>query len=182
VTHIALVCEPPDGGVAEHVRQLALGLPSRGYEPMVIVPREFAHLHELGGVREVLTLPFRRDYRHPHDELHVVASLTRVLRGTALVHAHSSKAGVLARVAATLTRRPAVYTPHAFPFVGEMSELRRRFGVVVERALAPATAALICVCESERELAIQHRLRPRRAAVVYCGCPPCSNGDVAEMP
>jgi glycosyltransferase involved in cell wall biosynthesis len=182
VTRIALVCEPCDGGAAEHVRQLALGLPTHGYEPVVIVPREFAHLDELARVTKVMTLPFHRDYRHPHDELRVLGSLAQVVRGTALVHAHSAKAGVLGRVAATLARRPAVYTPHVFPFVGEMSELRRRFGVVVERALAPATAALICVCESERGTAVQHRLRPRRAELVHNGCPPCSEGDLAQMP
>ena len=177
------MCEPPNGGAAEHVRQLALGLPTHGYEPIVIVPREFAHLDELGAVCEVSTVPFRHDYRHPRDEVRVLASLAQALRGTALVHAHSAKAGVLGRVAAILVHRPAVYTPHAFPFVGEMSGLQRRFGLVVERALAPATAALICVCDSERRLAIQHRLRPRRAEVVHNGgCPPSPNGDVAKMP
>jgi glycosyltransferase involved in cell wall biosynthesis len=105
-----------------------------------------------------------------------------VLRRSALVHAHSAKAGVLARVAARLVRRPAVYTPHGFPFEGEMSVIRRQFGVYVERALAPATAALICVCEFERGLASQKRLRPQRAALVYNGCPPCPGGDLAEMP
>lgn len=182
MTRIAIVCEPPDGGVAEHVRQLALGLPRHGYEPVIIVPRDFAHLDELGRVSDVVTTAFRRDYKHPRDELRVLASLVRVVRETELVHAHSSKAGVLGRVAAIVARRPAVYTPHAFPFVGEMSRLRRRFGVVMEHALAPATAVLICVCESERKLAIEHGLRLRRTELVYNGCPPCSDGDVAEMP
>ena len=35
VARIALVCEPPDGGVAEHVAQLAAGLPAHGHEPVV---------------------------------------------------------------------------------------------------------------------------------------------------
>jgi glycosyltransferase involved in cell wall biosynthesis len=183
VARVALVCEPPDGGVAAHVRWLARGLPTHGYEPVVVVPCNFAHLDELASVCEVVTLPFRRDYTRPHDDLRDLASLLRVLRGTALVHAHSAKAGVLARVAARLVRRPAVYTPHGFPFVGEMSVGRRQFGVLVERALAPATAALICVCEFERELAGQKRLQPRRMAMVYNGCPPCSDdGDPADMP
>ena len=46
-----------------------------------------------------------------------------------------------------------MYTPHGFPFVGEMSEARRKFGVVMERALDPFTDATICVCEFERDLA-----------------------------
>lgn len=182
MTRIALVCEPPDGGVSEHVRRLARGLPAHGYEPIVLVSRDFAHLDELSGVCEVMTVPFRRDYLHPRDDVRALASLVPLLRGTALVHSHSAKSGVLGRVAARVARRPAVYTPHGFPFVGDMSALRRQFGVVVERLLSPATAALICVCEFERSLATQQGLRPRRVEVVYNGCPPCPGGNVAEMP
>ncbi len=181
-TRVALVCEPPDGGSAAHVRWLARGLPAHGYEPVVVVPRNFVHLDELSTLCEVVTLPFRRDYAHPHDELRVLARLLPVLRRTKLVHAHAAKAGVLARMVARLVRRPAVYTPHVFPFIGEISGARRHFSLFVERALAPSTAALICVCEFERDVARQNRLRPHRVTLVYNGCPPCSDGDLAEMP
>jgi glycosyltransferase involved in cell wall biosynthesis len=183
VARIALVCEPPDGGVAQHVRQLALGVPEHGYEPVLLVPPEFVHLEELRAAgREVRTLSFRRDYAHPHQDARALAALVPVLRGCALVHSHSAKAGVLGRVAARLARRPAVYTPHGFPFVGEMSGARRRFGVVVERALAPLTAALVCVCEFERGLARAEKLRARRLAVVHNGCPPCPGVPVVPLP
>jgi glycosyltransferase involved in cell wall biosynthesis len=182
VVRVALVSEPPYGGVATHVRWLARGLPTHGYEPVVVVPSDFPYLDELDGVCEVVTLPLRRDYTHPYDELRALVGLVPVIRRTVLVHAHSSKAGVLARVGAKLVRRPAVYTPHGFPFVGEMSSMRRQFGVVVERALAPATAALICVCDYERGLASQKALRPQSVAVVHNGCPPCAAADPAEMP
>lgn len=141
MTRIALVCEPPDGGAAQHVHWLALGLPRHGYEPIVLVPRNFAHLDDLRRVCEVVTVPFRRDYAHPHDDVLSLARLVPVLRRTALVHSHWAKSGVLGRAAARLARRPAVYTPHGFPFVGEISTLRREFGVVVERVLAPLLGA-----------------------------------------
>lgn len=182
VARVALVCEPPDGGAAAHVWWLAHGLPAHGYEPVVVVPQDFAHLDELRTVCEVVTVPFRRDYAHPHDELRVLARLLPVLRRTTLVHAHAAKAGVLARLAARLMGRPAVYTPHVFPFVGEISFARRHFGLLTERALAPSTAALICVCEFERGLVRQERLRPQRVALVYNGCPSCSHGELAELP
>lgn len=182
MAQVTLVCEPPDGGAAAHVRWLARGLPAHGYEPVVVVPPNFAHLDELATVCDSVTVPFRRDYMHPHDELLVSARLWPVLRRTTLVHAHAAKAGVLARLVARCVRRPVVYTPHGFPFVGEVSLFRRRFGLAVERALAPSTAALICVCDFERKLALQNRLRPSRIALVHNGSPPCSDGDLAEMP
>ena len=130
MARIALVCEPPDGGAAEHVAQLARGLPEHGHEAVVFAPAAFAPA--LGGVR---TLPFRRDYAHPWDDARTYAELVRALRGFDLVHAHAAKAGVLARLAGWSSRRPVVYTPHSFPFVGEMGEARRVFSHVVERLL-----------------------------------------------
>jgi glycosyltransferase involved in cell wall biosynthesis len=149
---------------------------------VVVVPHNFAHREELETICEVVTLPFRRDYAHPYDDVRVMTRLLPLLSSTALVHAHSAKAGALARVVARAVRRPSVYTPHLLPFVGEMSVFRRQFGLLVERALARTTAALICVCEFERGLARQERLRPRRVAMVYNGCPACSDDDMAEMP
>ena len=86
---------------------------------------------------------------------------------------------MIGRVAARLARKPVVYTPHGFPFVGEMSEARRRFGVVAERALAPITDAIIGVCEFERDLGREQGLKTR-IEVVHNGCPPCA--DVAVAP
>jgi glycosyltransferase involved in cell wall biosynthesis len=167
VARIALVCEPPDGGVAEHVRQLALGLPAHGHEAVVFGPDE---------------LPFRRDYRHPQRDARALVALARALRGFDLVHGHAAKAGVIARLAAAAARRPAVYTPHCFPFAVPDAPARRAFGLAVERALAPLTDAIVCVCEQERGVAIAARVRPRgRLAVIHNGCPACAGAADPEL-
>jgi glycosyltransferase involved in cell wall biosynthesis len=179
---VALVCEPPHGGVAEHVTQLALGLGARGYDAVVVCPPAF---RTAGVLREagcrVVEVDLRRDYAHPHRDLAAVRAVGRALRRerVALVHAHAAKAGVVARLAARLTGRPALYTPHCFPFVGEMPAARRRFGLAVERALAPGTAAIVCVCEDEREVARANGIRAPELAVIHNGCPPC---DTAVEP
>jgi glycosyltransferase involved in cell wall biosynthesis len=167
MARIALVCEPPDGGAAEHVAQLVRGLPAHGHEPVLYAPEAFAPAVDF------VPLPFRRDYAHPADDARAFARLVRELRGFDLVHAHSSKAGVLARLAGWSSRRPVVYTPHGFPFVGEMREARRVFSHVVERLLAPPTAAIIGVCAFERDLARANQLHPRMLAVVHNGSPSC---------
>jgi len=167
MARIALVCEPPDGGAAEHVAQLVRGLPAHGHEPVLYAPEAFAPAVDF------VPLPFRRDYAHPADDARAFAQLVRELRGFDLVHAHSSKAGVVARLAGWSSRRPVVYTPHGFPFVGEMREARRVFSHVVERLLAPPTAAIIGVCAFERDLARANQLHPRMLAVVHNGSPAC---------
>jgi len=170
MARIALVCEPPDGGAAEHVAQLARGLPEHGHAPVVFAPAAFAPR-----VDDVRALPFRRDYAHPRDDACATLLLQRALRDFDLVHAHSAKAGVLARLAGWSARRPVVYTPHGFPFVGEMREARRVLSHAVERLLAPPTAAIVGVCEFERDLARANQLHPRMLAVVHNGAPTCSS-------
>jgi glycosyltransferase involved in cell wall biosynthesis len=128
-------------------------------------------------------LSFRRDYAHPHRDAQALGALVRGLRGFDVVHAHAAKAGVIARVAARVRGLPAVYTPHCFPFVGDVSAARHRFGLGTERALARWTAALICVCEDERGVARAHGIRPAGAlAMVHNGCPPCAGGRAAAAP
>ncbi|HEY6891854.1 MAG TPA: glycosyltransferase [Solirubrobacter sp.] len=177
MARIALVCEPPDGGAAEHVAQLARGLGAHGHEAVVFGPEAFAP-----AVEGVVRLPFRRDYGHPDQDARAFARLLRELRGFDLVHAHSAKAGVLGRLAAWGVRRPVVYTPHGFPFVGEMREARRVFSHVVERLLAPPTAAIIGVCAFERDLARANQLHPRMLAVVHNGSPPCDEATHDHSP
>src|SRR4051794_929026 len=177
MARIALVCEPPDGGAAEHVAQLARGLPAHGHEAVLFAPEAFAPQAD-----GVVRLPFRRDYAHPQDDARALLALVRALRGFDLVHAHSSKAGVLARLAGWSVRRPVVYTPHGFGFVGEMREARRVFAPGVERLLAPPTAAIIGVCGFERDLARANGLRPRLLAVVHNGSPSCPDLDGRHVP
>jgi glycosyltransferase involved in cell wall biosynthesis len=87
---------------------------------------------------------------------------------------------VLGRVAARATGVRAVYSPHCFPFVGDFSAVRAATARAVEHALAPLTAAYVCVCEQERRLALEKRLAPAgRLHVVHNGVEPC-NGSAPD--
>ena len=68
-----------------------------------------------------------------------------------ILHASSSKAGVLGRLAAATTRVPVrIFTVHGWAF-SAYSGLASRLYRVADRLMAPLTTVIICV--SERELA-----------------------------
>lgn len=174
---VLLLFEPPDGGVAENVRQLARGLGDQGFTVEVAGPPEALPYGELeqAGV-PVHRLPLRRGFGDPRSDLRALSAIDSLLRTSApdLVHAHSAKAGVLGRLAARRGRVPAVYSPHCFPFVGEHPAARVTATRQVERLLGRGTAAIVCVCEAERRLALEAAVAaPERLHVVANGTDPC---------
>jgi glycosyltransferase involved in cell wall biosynthesis len=168
VARILMVSQPTDGGVFQHVAQLCEGLAERGHQPIVACPLQ---QRPPGLAAEVIRLDLVRAV-HPRADLHAVAAAVRLVRRLrpALVHAHSSKAGAVARLARpALPRTPLVYTPHGYAFAGyfERESERTRYRAV-ERALAPLASLVLCVCEAERRLAAGIG-SARRAHVVHNG-------------
>lgn len=87
-----------------------------------------------------------------------------------VVHAHSSAAGVIARLAGL--DAPVVYSPHCFAFERkDLSRRQRGLVAMVERRLASRTDLLVAVSPAELDLGAElgHRhvaYTPNRAAVV----------------
>jgi glycosyltransferase involved in cell wall biosynthesis len=144
------VVQPEDGGVAEHVLHLSLGLQRRGFDVEVAAPPAFLAGPVLtqAGIR-VHALDLRRP-PGTHDFSAAVALRRLDARGRyGLVHAHSSKAGALGRMALPSSRR-LVYTPHCAAFYsGVQRPANRLVYRGVEQALVPRTAAFVAVSRWE---------------------------------
>jgi glycosyltransferase involved in cell wall biosynthesis len=165
-----MLTQPTDGGVFEHVARLCAGLAARGHEPLVAGPFKG---RPAGLEADVLPIEFVRDIA-PRADAGAAAATARLIRRVrpTIVHAHSSKAGALARIARPASARtPLVYTPHGYAFAGHFdSEAERRRYRIAERALAPLASIVLCVCEAERALAAQ--VGPeRRTRMVHNGVP-----------
>lgn len=167
--------EPPDGGVPEHVLQLALGLGAHGFEVELAGPisSQIYARAQASGIK-VHPLPMRRDYGHPRDDFRAAVKLLKLLRAGnyQLVHCHSSKAGALGRAMASLSSIPAIYTPHGFGFIGDVRRARKVAARAIERTLSPLTARIICLSRDEVQVARKARIaRSARLALVYHGMP-----------
>jgi glycosyltransferase involved in cell wall biosynthesis len=120
------------------------------------------------GVEFVPLRHVRRPLNPIHDLLGLLelVGLMRRLRPQ-IVHANSSKAGVLARLAAVLTRVPIrVFTVHGWAFKGHKG-LASRFYLLADRLMRPLTTMTICVSESERAAGVAKRTcSPARTIVI----------------
>jgi glycosyltransferase involved in cell wall biosynthesis len=72
-----------------------------------------------------------------------------------IIHAHSGKPGVIARLAGAICKTPVIFTAHGWGFDPNAPKLRSNTAFVIEKLLNPLAAKIICVCESDRQLAIK---------------------------
>lgn len=89
-----------------------------------------------------------------------------------VVHAHSSKAGLLVRLAARRHRVPTVYTAHGWPFQRGAALPQRVVSWVGEWVAGHWWGEVICLTGVERDRAVRARVVPRdRLHVVANGLP-----------
>lgn len=109
------------------------------------------------GIR-VVEIPSLVHPPHPLADLTTLLRLVRWMRRErfAIVHCHSTKAGLLGRLAARMAGVPEiVFTAHGWPFVGWWHPLVRRVVMLAERAAAYMSTAIICVSDQDRRWALQ---------------------------
>ncbi len=95
---------------------------------------------------------------NPIKDLQALLDIINLLRREQfdIVHTHSSKAGILGRIAARIVGVPVVvHTIHGFAFHDFMSPLKRQFYITLELSLRAFADFYITVCELNRTQAIE---------------------------
>src|SRR5690606_22815050 len=109
----------------------------------------------------------------PLRDLKCYFDLRRIIRKWKpdIVHTHSSKAGILGRLAAWKERVPAVvHTVHGPPFHTFEKKWRNALYVLSERVAAKRCHTIACVAEAMREQYLQQKIgRAEQYTIVYSG-------------
>jgi glycosyltransferase involved in cell wall biosynthesis len=171
------VVEATTAGVGRHVLDLSAIMRRLGVDVTVACPAvrqdarqdtAFVDRLQQAGV-PVAIVPMRRSI-DPLADLRAYHRLASEIGrgGYGVVHTHSSKAGVLGRLAARRAGVPAiVHTPHAYAFLGAANRLAFWSYRAVERWLGHhASHAVICVSASERALAQSECIAPPQRLVL----------------
>ncbi|MFE9382185.1 glycosyltransferase [Streptomyces sp. NPDC007025] len=161
VLHLA---QPVDGGVARVVADLARAQVGAGLHVVVGCPAggELADEAAAAGARALHWPAVREPGARIAAEVYGVQRLLHTVRPD-LVHAHSAKAGLAARLAVR-GRMPTVYQPHAWSFeaaTGRTARLARAW----ERYAARWADRVLCVSEAERETGAAVGIEARWAVV-----------------
>jgi len=155
MSRVMQLYQPTGGGVGRHVRDLAECLSERGHEIVLVGPSPPDGIGQLPDRVSHVPLELGRAVT-PAADLAALRRLSAIVRSSRpdLIHAHSSKAGAVGRLA-RLRRlsMPVVYTPHGYAFAGWFSSARERLAYrEIERGLAPLSSRVVCVCEAEARL------------------------------
>ncbi|MDP8299353.1 MAG: glycosyltransferase, partial [Candidatus Tantalella remota] len=147
------------GGSAENTLISAIGLAEKGYDVTLLFGKtEDANVELLkrareAGVEFVEEEDLVRNIR-PVKDLAALFDIRRFIKDNKfdIVHAHSSKAGIICRVAAWLAGvKNIVYTPHGHVFYGYFGKALTSMIIFAERAAALFTERIIgltpCECE-----------------------------------
>ena len=167
------------GGAQIHVRDLATRLSRKGHEVIVVAGGNgllFEHLQQLN--IPYYRLPSLIRPIRPVKELEALYHLIRLLRRECpdLVSLHSSKSGLLGRIASFPAKAPAVFTAHGWAFTEGTPRMPRLFYMALEKMAAPLARRLITVSRFDRELAQECRVgKPEQLITIHNGMP-----DIAE--
>jgi len=165
----------PIGGAQIHVRDLALAARDHGHHPAIITSGRgplidgFRQAGVPVFVLRHLTAPIR-----PWSDVRALGEVRAALAEVQpdLVAAHSSKAGILGRLAGRSLRLPVVFTVHGWAFTPGVPGPRAAVYRRLERMVGPLANRLITVSEFDRRLALEARIaHADRIVTVHNGMP-----------
>jgi glycosyltransferase involved in cell wall biosynthesis len=120
----------------------------------------------------VFQLPHLVHPMQPLTDLRAVWESSRIMRSWKpdLVHAHTSKAGMIARAAGLISGTPVVFTAHTWSFSACFSWQQQKVSVPLERLAGRTNYPIITVSEANRDLAARHRIsHPDKLITVWNG-------------
>ena len=100
---------------------------------------------------------------NPIKDISLIINMVRLIRfeNPDIIHLHSTKAGMLGRMAALLAKKPSIFTAHGWAFTEGAAIFRRIIGLLIEQLLLFITTHVVAVSKYDHDLAISKMLVPK---------------------
>lgn len=148
------------GGAQVHVRDLSNHLAALGNEVFIITGGGKVTHHKLD-VTCYISPSLKRQI-NPLYDVRAFFEIRKILKETKpdVVATHSSKAGLIGRIAACSLRIPTVFTAHGWAFTEGVTPQKRRLYIAIEKAIGRITNKVITVSHYDRLLAASNDVLP----------------------
>nr|WP_106780693.1 glycosyltransferase family 4 protein [Lysinibacillus timonensis] len=146
------------GGAQNHVAQLANQLLNEDNDVTIVTGSYNATLWKsIDKKIDIFVIPVLIRSIHPFKDLQAFYRMRQILKvlNPDVVAIHSTKAGVVGRIAAITLGQKTVFTAHGWSFTEGVSPPKRFFYKIIEGILAKWTTKIIAVSEYDTKLAIK---------------------------
>lgn len=163
------------GGAQIHIRDLTYHLLKDGCNPYVIVGESGALVNELrkNNIPVYIVKDLVREINPLKDTKSIleIRKLFKIISPD-LISLHSSKAGIIGRLAAKSLNIPVIFTAHGWSFangVRKKEEILYRF---IEKKMTPLATKIITVSAQDKKLAIKYGVaNSEQQIVIHNGMP-----------
>lgn len=169
---MVVITRAEPGGAQVHVVDLVTGL--RDVVDFHVAVGEDGFLGtELGRVGiPVHVLPDLQRSVSPADDVRAFRALVALIANVRphVMHTHSSKAGILGRLAGRASRVAAIHTAHAWSFSDGIPWRTKVLAIPAEAAAGRWTRRFVVVSDADREVGVRYRVaRPEQVRIVHNG-------------
>lgn len=178
------------GGASIHLLDLAAGAKALGHDVVIGVgnanPSKQSLFQERAALMGLECYGIKSLVREisPVKDISCYLELRAFLKAHSpdIVHVHSSKAGIIGRLAARSLSLPVVFTVHGWAFTEGVSSKRRFLYRWIERIMSRFASMIITVSDYDRKLAIDNKVSdPERMITVHNGMPESHEHAVLEL-
>ena len=163
------------GGASVHLLDLAKGMIDQGHQVHILVGGTGTFTDELkkNNINFTSLEHLKREISLVHDVLGFweIKKYLSELKPN-IVHCHSSKAGLLGRLAAKSLKLPVIFTAHGWAFTEGVSPKKQKIYAYLERFLAKLSDHIITVSEFDRKYGFKFGVgTPEIVTTIHNGIP-----------
>ncbi|GEK33602.1 glycosyltransferase family 4 protein [Kurthia sibirica] len=152
------------GGAQTHVLELSKALAKDGHEVYILYSKG-QEIFGLSGEERIHCIQLNHLIHqiHPLQDFLSLQETKKILRliQPDLVALHSSKAGIIGRLAAASLNIPTVFTAHGWAFTEGVSTIKQKIYSQIERFIAKKTDCIITVSNYDGQLAVVNQIKPK---------------------
>ena len=160
------------GGAQVHVKDLAISLQQDNHKVLVLTGAKgvYNDILKQQGVESVACQTLYPQINPLKDgkSLRFIIEIIKEFQPD-LLSIHSSKTGILGRIASKITDVPCLFTAHGWSFTSGVPEPSRSIYQWIEKQTAPLANKIVCVSECDRNIAIKAGIESDRLITVHNG-------------
>lgn len=160
------------GGAQVHVKDLAIALQSDRHKVLILTGESGIYNDDLrqAGIESVSCEYLQKQINPIADgkSFRYILNVIDLFKPD-LIAAHSSKTGILGRLASQITKVPCVFTAHGWSFTTGIPEPNRTIFRWLEKLTASLADKIICVSEHDRQIGLKAGMNSQQLLTVHNG-------------